>query len=83
MKQDRGHHSYLRSSEGMKVDDICREHGISAPTYHRWKKQYGGLSLKEAQRLKALERESDQLKKIVAGQLLQIQLLEIALEENV
>ena len=72
----------LRASEGMRVDDICREYGISAPTYHRWKKQYGGLSVKEAQRLKELEKEADQLSQIVADQLLQIKALEIALEKN-
>jgi len=73
----------LRASEGMKVEDACREYGMSAQTYYRWKEQYGNMGVKEAQRLKELEKESDQLKKIVADQLLQIKALEIALEKNV
>jgi len=72
----------LRESEGLSVDEACRKHGISQPTYHRYKRQYGGLDVKEAQRLRDLEKESDQLKKIVADQLLQIKALEIALEKN-
>jgi len=66
----------------LSVDEACRKHGISQPTYHRYKRQYGGLDVKEAQRLRDLEKESDQLKKIVADQLLQIKALEIALEKN-
>lgn len=73
----------LRASEGMKVEDTCREHGMSTQTYYRWKEKYGNMGVKEAQRLKDLEKESDQLKKIVADQLLQIKALEIALEKNV
>lgn len=73
----------LRASEGMKVEDACREHGMSTQTYYRWKEKYGNMGVKEAQRLKDLEKESDQLKKIVADQLLQIKALEIALEKNV
>ena len=63
----------------MKVEEACREHGMSAQTYYRWKKPYGNMGVKEAQRLKELEKESDQLKKIVADQLLQIKAREIAL----
>jgi len=32
-----------QADKGQKIEDICREHGISAPTFHRWKKRYGGL----------------------------------------
>lgn len=67
----------------MKVEDACREHGMSMQTYYRWKEKYGNMGVKEAQRLKDLEEESDQLKKIVADQLLHIKALEIALEKNV
>ena len=72
----------LRVNEGMCVDDIYREYGISAPTYCLWKKRYGGLSVKGAQRLKELENEAAQLKKIVADQLLQIKALEILLKKS-
>jgi len=73
----------LRDSEGLTIDEACRKHGVSQTTLSRWKKHYGGMSVKEAQRLRDLEKESDQLKKIVADQLLQIKALEIALEKNV
>jgi len=46
--------------------DICREKNISAVTYHRWRKQFGHLNLNEAKRLKELERENTELKKMLA-----------------
>ena len=73
----------IRDSEGLTNDEACRKHGVSQTTFRRWKKHYGGMGVKEAQRLRDLEKESDQLKKIVADQLLQIKALEIALEKNV
>ncbi len=42
----------LRDREGLRLDEACRRHGISAPTYHRWKAKYGGMGVKEAQRLR-------------------------------
>jgi putative transposase len=48
----------LRKVEGgQKVKDVCREHGITETTYHRWKSKYGGLSVSDAQRLKQLDTE--------------------------
>ena len=47
----------LKEAEaGMKVADVCRKHGISDATYYNWKAKLGGMSVSEAQRLKALER---------------------------
>ena len=51
---------------GMKVEEVCRKHGISAPTYYNWKAKYGGLTISEAKRLRALEQENQRLKKLVA-----------------
>ena len=51
---------------GQKVKDVCREHGISEGTYHRWKSKYGGMAVSEARRLKELESENHRLKKLVA-----------------
>jgi len=73
----------LRDSEGLSVDEACRKHGISQPTYHRYKKKYGGLDVKEAQRLRDLEKENTELKKLLADQMLKSKALEIALEKNV
>jgi putative transposase len=55
---------------GAKVADLCRRHGISAPTLYNWKAKYGGLEVSEAKRLKALEEENRRLKKLLAEQVL-------------
>lgn len=52
---------------GMKVDDICRQHGISNATYYNWKAKYGGLDASELKRIKELEAENAKLKKIVVN----------------
>lgn len=52
--------------DGMKVADICREHGISQPTFHRWKSQYSGMSSSQLKKLKEMESELAQYKKMYA-----------------
>ena len=57
----------LKEAEaGMKVADVCRKHGISDATYYNWKSKFGGMSVSEAQRLKALELENSKLKRLLA-----------------
>jgi putative transposase len=51
---------------GGKLADICRRHGISEQTFHRWKAKFGGLDVNEARRLKQLEDENRRLKHLVA-----------------
>ncbi len=51
---------------GLKVAEVCRKYGISEPTYYNWKAKFGGMRISEAKRLKALEKENQQLKKLVA-----------------
>ncbi|MEM7790151.1 MAG: transposase [Verrucomicrobiota bacterium] len=72
----------LRASKGLSVDEACRRHEISVPTYHRWKAKYRGMDVKEAQRLRDLEKENSELKKLLADQMLKAKALEIALEKN-
>ena len=60
---------------GAKIAEVCRRHGISEMTFHRWKRKYGGLEVTEAQRLRALEEENRQLKRIVADQALNLQVV--------
>ena len=74
----------LRDAEGeqLKTEEVCRKYSISAQTYYRWKSKYGGMDLKEAQRLRALEKENAELKGLLADQLLKTKALEIALEKN-
>ena len=47
---------------GITIPAICRKHSIRVYTFYRWKRQYGGMTLSEAQRLKHLEREKQKLK---------------------
>ena len=61
--------------KGTKVPDNCRQNNISEQTFHNWKKKYGGLALNELRRLQELERENSRLKRIVADQALDIQIL--------
>lgn len=61
--------------QGLKVSDICRKHGISDQTFNNWKKKYGGLTLDELRRLKALEQENSRLKRAVADLTLDNQIL--------
>jgi transposase-like protein len=61
--------------EGKKIAEAAKELGISEQTYHRWRNQYGGMKANDAKRLKELERENAQLKRIVADQVLENQAL--------
>ncbi len=51
---------------GMAVKEICRSHGISDATYYNWKSKYGGMSASDLKRLKEMERELSQLKRMYA-----------------
>ena len=50
---------------GRTIADVCREHGISDATYHRWKGKYGGLEVSQLRRLKQLEDENRKLQQLV------------------
>ena len=66
----------LKEAEsGVPLADLLRKHGISDATFYRWKSKFGGMELSEAKRLKQLEDENRRLKKLVADQALDIQLL--------
>jgi transposase-like protein len=56
----------LDTGKGLAVLDACRKLGITEQTYYRWKKEYGGLRVDQAKRLKSLEQENARLKRIVA-----------------
>ena len=60
---------------GGKVADLVRRHGVTETTLYRWKRKYGGLQVNEAKRLKALEEENRQLKRLVADQALNLQVV--------
>ena len=57
----------LRQAEnGATVEEVCRELGVSEPTFYRWKKQFAGMGVPEIRRLKQLEEENRRLKQLVA-----------------
>jgi putative transposase len=61
----------LREQEtGVPVADLCRKHGVSSPTFYKWKAKYGGLDVSEARRLKVLEDENAKLKRMLADAML-------------
>jgi len=53
-------------SQGAQVSDVWRKPGISEQSYYRWRKEYGGMRIDQARRLKELEQETSRLKKLVA-----------------
>ena len=55
---------------GLRTPQVCKKLGVSEQTYYHWRKEYGGLRLDQAKRLKVLEQENTQLKKLVADQAL-------------
>jgi putative transposase len=55
-----------KNEAGMKTTDLCRENGISEATFYNWKAKYGGMTVRELKRLKELESENAQLKKMFA-----------------
>ena len=70
------------SSQGRSVSEICREIGVTENTYYRWRKEYGGMRMDQARRLKELERENARLKRAVADLTLDNQILREASEGN-
>jgi putative transposase len=67
----------LKQNEtGVSVEEICRKLGISEPTFYKWKKKFGGLGVSELRKLRQLEEENAQLKKLVADLSLDKQMLQ-------
>ena len=62
-------------SQGMDVDEVSRQFGVSRQTFYRWRKEYGGMRVDQARRLKLLEKENLRLKHLVADKELDIQIL--------
>ena len=60
---------------GATIEDVCREFGIAESSWHRWLSQYGGMKADDAKRLKELEAQNASLKRIVADQALDIDML--------
>lgn len=70
---------FLKEGEaGSPVAEICRRGGFSDATFHKWRAKFGGMEATEAQRLRALERENTDLKKLLAEAHLDISALKVA-----
>ena len=69
-------------AKGRSTGEVCRQLGISEQTYYRWRKEYGGLKVDQAKRLKKLEKENVRLKRVVADLTLDNQILKDVSEGN-
>lgn len=69
-------------SKGETVGPVCRRLGISEQSYYRWRKEYGGMKVNQARRLKELERENQRLRKAVSDLTLDKLILKEAAEGN-
>ena len=77
----------LRAAEvdlasGLTVGQVCQKLGVSEPTLHRWRQQYGGLKADDARRLKELELENERLKRVVAQLALDKQMLQEVVQKK-
>ena len=69
-------------AKGQTAAEVCRKLGVTEQTYYRWRKEYGGLRIEQAKKLKHLEKENARLKKLVADQALDNAILKEAASGN-
>jgi putative transposase len=69
-------------ADGATVDQVCRSLEITKQTYYRWRKEFGGMEVSQAKRLKELEKENARLKRLVAEQALDMLILRDAASGN-
>jgi putative transposase len=69
-------------AEGLTVEEVCRQIGISDATYYNWRKQYGQMDVNQVRQLKAIQKENARLKKVVADLSLDNAILKEALSGN-
>lgn len=75
--------SILKQNEaGLKVPDLCREHGISSATFYKWRSKYGGMDAPMISRLKELEAENARLKKMYAESKMDSELMREVLQKK-
>ncbi len=75
--------SILKEADaGMPVKEICRKHGISSPTFYKWKARYGGLGASELKRIKELEAENAKLKRMYADKAMEADALKDLIEKK-
>lgn len=72
----------IQLAKGLDIAEVCRTLGISEQTYYRWRKEYGGLKVDQAKKMKGLEKENARLKRIVADLTLDNSILKEAAQGN-
>ena len=73
----------LKEAEsGLRVPDLCREHGMSDATFYKWRSKYGGMDNSMMKRMKELEEENRRLKKMYAEERLKAEIATEALEKK-
>jgi putative transposase len=72
----------VQIANGESTPQACKEAGIHTQTYYRWRKEYGGLKVEQAKRMRALEKENTRLKRLVAELSLEKQVLKDVAEGN-
>ena len=66
----------------MPVADVCRKHGVSDASFYTWRRKYGGMNVSEVKRLKRLEEENRQLKRLLAETMLEKTALEDVIQNK-
>jgi putative transposase len=75
--------SILKEADaGMPAKELCRKHGISSPTFYKWKARYGGLGASELKRIKELEAENAKLKRMYADKAMEADALKDLIEKK-
>ena len=75
--------SFLREGDrGVPVKELCRKHGFSDASYYLWRSKFGGMDVSDAKRLKALESENAKLKKLLAEEVLEKEVIKEALRKK-
>ena len=69
-------------AKGVAIPEVCRQLGVTEQTYYRWRKEYGGLRVDQAKRLKELEQENTRLKKVAADLIVDKAILKEAARKN-
>ena len=69
-------------AKGMQIAVVCKQLGVAEQTYYRWRKEYGGLKVEQAKKLRELEKENARLKKVVADMALDNDILREAASGN-
>lgn len=67
---------------GATIVDVCRKHGISEQSFHRWKREFGMMEIDQAKQLKELQKENARLKRMLADEMLGKEILKEALEKK-